>query len=232
MAFNRKTRNIVFYVILIIFPVAGFVAGCQKGGGESKVVSQKETATASKYNIEKDIPVNKQGKLSYMYSYTREYLAKCSLLELEKGYDSLAIRLWFHYSFDRRIQIVELKKKNKQWNAEFILLTENYDKNDSLISVSQEIIYNKKPASGWDSFMRELLLLNITTLPCDADIPEYNSPMDGAGVCVEIATIEKYRFYDYSSPSYNVENIWQAKNMVLIMELIEGEFDFKRIRKI
>ena len=67
------------------------------------------------------------------------------------------------------------------------------------------------------------------TLPDRNDISAYISDIDGCSYEVELATQNKYRFYDYWAPEVNQDKHWQANNMLKILELIETEFNFKRI---
>ncbi len=67
------------------------------------------------------------------------------------------------------------------------------------------------------------------TLPNMDDIPNYTGGIDGCSYDVEIATKNNYRFYDYWEPETVNEKHWQAKNLVHILNLIEAEFEFKRL---
>jgi hypothetical protein len=75
-----------------------------------------------------------------------------------------------------------------------------------------------KPSPTWSN----------TNVGC---FPEYQDCNDGYGVSFEIATINTYRFYNYSCFK-SQHNIWQAQNIKKIIQLIEKEFNFKLYQNI
>jgi len=90
-------------------------------------------------------------------------------------------------------------------------------------TITSKSIEDKSPTSGWENFSKKLLGLQIITLPDSNDIPGYESGNDGNTYSVEIATPNQYRFYNYWTPSLFQDSLWQAKNMVDIITLLDKE---------
>lgn len=104
-----------------------------------------------------------------------------------------------------------------------------YDKkHDSILSISR---LSKKvlPKTGWKDFILKINKLKVQSLPNYSTINYYSVCSDGDGVTIEVATVNKYRIYNYPCFESNAQ-IWQAGNISKIMNLIENEFNFKRLR--
>ena len=86
------------------------------------------------------------------------------------------------------------------------------------------------PKSGWDIFINKLDSLQILSMKSDITLPGYVYPMDGSGVVFQIATKNTYRYYFYNAIEINDDNFWQARNVRSVLELIDKEFDFPRIK--
>lgn len=222
MKFNKKLLGFIFSIVFVLY----FSNGCSTK--QSDMLNATKTAIGDVV-VRKDIPRNKQGKVDYFYTYFKELRKNNNLEDLEKGSEGLIIRLWYDYSHYNQKQVIELKEEGGTWQSAVYTLIDQYDSNDSLLSV-QKVCHSPSPKSGWASFVKQLTDLEISTLPDDDTIANYNMPMDGATVGVEVAKNNSYRFYSYSSPSYNREGMWQARNMEQIMEVIETELGVERFR--
>ena len=209
---------IIFLTILVFF------FSCTDRSKNAENLKPK----ASQQEVIKDIPVSENGKLAYSYTLTKEYIQKANLEVIEKGFDSICIRLWYCYGFGPW-QIVEIKKDNKEWLAEFILLTEVRNKVDSSTSIKKTSI-SATPKSGWDFFLKEFFSKNIITLPTSFSISGYELVTDGDFFITEIATKNHYRIYSYSALKFNL-NIKQAREMADVILLIEKEFGVERLNK-
>ena len=174
----------------------------------------------------RDIPKYKNGVL--LNFYFKEDIHKANLKNIENGFDSICIRLWYMYAFGPW-QIVEIKKNSKEWTGEFILLTEALNKNDSSWAIQKSNSF-KMPRSGWDEFMNELFSKGVTTLPTDFLITGYQFNTDGDVFAVEVATKNYYRIYNYGSLKFNL-NLREARTMADIILLIEKEFGVERLHK-
>lgn len=182
--------------------------------------------------VTKEIPLTKKGKPDFFYKLIKQKAAQLKLDSLEKGYDSLQIRIWYDYSFLENQQLVVIKRVSQKWNCELYTLKVDWNDSSRYDKIISKIVIEKEPISGWDNFTKQLLDLKIMSLPDMRKVPGYNEIIgaDGNSFNVEIATKDKYRFYGYWEPG-NFSQYWQAKNMEDILRLIEREFDFKRLRK-
>ncbi|MBS1949274.1 MAG: hypothetical protein JST47_16060 [Bacteroidetes bacterium] len=95
-------------------------------------------------------------------------------------------------------------------------------KEDSQIVINKTIT-DIEPKMGWDSFVKKLFALHITSLPSGP-----SGGMDGTRYNIEVATKYQYRFYDYWSPETTEEKFSGSENMVKIIELLEKVCGFKR----
>jgi len=182
--------------------------------------------------VKRDIPVDKKGNkvLSYISKVRATSLLK--LDTLENGFDSLQIRIWYGYARIDSGQLFVLKNVNGKWNAEMLTLVYHMSRNeDSLLSIGKSSI-SGEPKSGWISFYNRLFKLKVMSLPDMRKISNYPDIADGNGISIETAIISKYRYYSYQEPIYAQERVKEARNIEQILELIESEFDFKRLRKL
>ena len=182
--------------------------------------------------VVKDIPLNKKGRPSSYYQNKSNVENKLGLKSLENGFDSLQIRLWYGYAFKDSSQLVVLRNSNGKWTSELFTLVYHLNENgDALKSISKEII-TRDPKSGWGNFIDKVLKLQITTLPDMNKIKDYPDFADGDDIIIEAAAKKYYRIYSYKEPNQVQFKIKEAKNIERILELIENEFDFKRLRKL
>ena len=173
--------------------------------------------------------LNRFGKYSAAYTFIKNDVKRAGLKALENGYDSIAIRLWYHYA-GPITEMVEIRKHCEGWVAQFVTIKRHIEKEDTIVSIINDRVI-KAPSSGWDIFTKKLFSLNITTLPDFGEIPNYDAANDGNAVDVEISTNKYYRLYSYLGPITKPE-IKEAKDLEDIMELIEDEFGVKRKKKI
>lgn len=181
--------------------------------------------------FKREVFIDRFGKYDYNYTFIQKDIERSKKLKyLDRGFDSLAIRLWYVY-FGPKTQIVEIKRKSESWEGQFLTI-ERQIKNsgkDTTVTIEQEV--NIIPKSGWELFIKKVLDLGITTKLGSSEIPNYDAPTDGDGVVVEISTKLKYRIYSYWSPGFN-SSIKEAKEIEDIMELIDKEFGINRLRKL
>lgn len=219
----------IYKLLLLICLLAIIFCFCNNKSKETHKVNYN-IQTDTFPNFKREIFIDKFGKYDIAYQLIKKDVERARLRVLDNGFDSIAIRLWYIY-FEPRTQIVELRKDKGKWVAQFFTIKRHIsdDTGDTLVDVIRDIII-PNPKSGWDTFTKKLFELNITTLPNSSDIFNYDPPMDGDFIVVEIATREKYRIYNYLSPGYN-SKIKEAKNIEDIMKLIEDEFGEKRLKE-
>ena len=165
----------------------------------------------SQNNDQIDIPKFNNSLEGHFYESIRKSSEVLKLEDLQKGVDSLEIRIWFFYSKrDQTFGKVHIYKYEDNWigNASY--------GSSTLVDIS--------PKSGWKSFISKLLKKNIMTLQNQRDIKGFNLMIfDGDTFCVEIATKDAYRFYSYNSPDMT-KKYKDARKMNRILRLIKKEF--------
>jgi hypothetical protein len=178
-----------------------------------------------------DLPLDKHGKADFFerIKWERDYIG--GLDTLEKGYAPLQIRLWYVYGDDdiNDRQIVVIKKK-KDWLAELHTTTWAYT--DTSGYMTGRTVITAKPKMGWDKFIDSLKSLGVMELPDQSRIPDMPLTVHASTIHVEIAQEKKYRFYSYTAPKKYAGKFTEAARIEKIMQLIEDELGFKRIRVI
>ncbi len=224
--FNNEKQNdypqIMQYFIII--SIALSVSFCQNPRSRKTELSNKNTITKNDTVI-KEIPAYKNGQYSAFYTKAKRLSDILSLGNIDSGFDSLQIRIWYpQMSTSKMILISRLPEK---WEAYLYTFDEEHDVLkgiDRIVNIKSKKL---KPETGWQKFTHELFGLGITTLPNSDNLPEYNGGgMDGESYSVEIAQIDKYRFYTYNEP-IDHQNIEQAKQMIKIIMLINKEFNIE-----
>lgn len=193
----------------------------------------KHPSTYHKPNtIIKDIPLDKQGKVPPYYNRKSAIERMMGLDSLEKGFDSLQIRIWYSYAFLDSAQLVILTKaKNKEWRAELVTFIYNFNEADwSILSISKNAVF-KIPIHGWDNFEKVIFNSDITKLPDSDKLNGYPDMVDGYSNIIEIATINAYRIYAYQEPNTVEDYFIEAKKLERVLKLIETEFDFPRLKQ-
>lgn len=177
----------------------------------------------------KDITYTDEGAPLSYYLKKKEIEKVIGLKSLENGVENLQIRIWYGVALSDELQLIYLKKNEDNWTCELYFLKYIFNKNrDSLVSFTKQI-EKKVPKSGWEDFIQKLFELKVLVLPDSYQIPNYVICNDGNGITVEIATKNRYKIYNY--PCFTSQNeIWEAKNIELILELLENELDFKRTK--
>lgn len=193
--------------------------------------NEKETRTESVTKVDtfiREIPAYRNTPSMKQLKTNIESLLK--IPSLENGFDSLEIRIWYAYALRDKEQLVIIKHTDTSWSAELNTLTFHYSKNnDSILSISKQSI-SKYPKSGWNSFLLNLNKLDFYTLPDYKQIQNYDTGTDSDAITIEFATKNKYRIYTYIQPSMYTTKFKEAVQIECIMELIEREFEFLRLR--
>lgn len=172
--------------------------------------------------------VKKGARNAYEYDFilTQELVDQFQMIDLSKGYDSLYIRVWYHYSRDIRVQVFDIYKANSEWKSAYNLVLRNDIKDTpSVIFRNVEV---KKDYHKIDSLYQKIKTLGIMTLPTESSIPNYRAANDGAMVFVEVATKNSFRIYSYGNPRLNPD-ISEANKIGEIMKEIDKYFQIKKV---
>jgi hypothetical protein len=206
--------------IVLIFLSTALIFSCEQNStqeGERKVRT-----------IDKQIRTNANGIPDVYYPITRTLARAMNLDDLEKGFDSLQIRIWLACRSKASYQqVIVLKLAGANWHAELYQFLPN-NGHDSLRVLS----YNKKnvePRSGWPCLSDSLMRLKILELPDMASVSEMKmTALDAsADFVMEVATPTVYRLCTYNNLNYYVDkNVWPSSNMARFIRLLASEFKF------
>ncbi len=138
-----------------------------------------------------------------------------NLSSLNKGVDSLEIRIWPWEAFDHFVSCFVFKADNEGWRGYHyfsntiiqndpatgmkLSFRDKYGLGDSVLLVKQIT-----PSCGWKKFSDSLAFFKIYQLPTQSLIKDfkYHGILDGDGLSFEIATDTSYRSITYSNPRY------------------------------
>jgi hypothetical protein len=188
---------------------------------KEKKIRPSRSAMAQPTPFKREIPSFGDGKPDLFYLVDKEKQMQLGLDNLERGFDSLEIRIWYDFSFIDDRRLVVIRNKHHVWKAIVYNMHVDWDgQKETILSKSvQEIT----PASGWNHFSSQLMELKILDLPNCDKISGYEFGFDGVTFNVEFATWDQYRYYGYWEPRGNQDKFWQAKNMCDILDLLEEE---------
>ena len=132
----------------------------------------------------KEIPHYKSGEIISYYSTIKKYENIFKLDTIENGFDSLQIRIWYHYpKFRTPKHVFILKKQNNTWTT----MLYSFDK-DSLMIIN--------PKSNLNKVIHNILKNKIMTLPNMDDIKGLEDGYaDGESYTIEISDKNHYRLY-------------------------------------
>ena len=162
----------------------------------------------------KEIPHYKSGEIISYYSTIKKYENMFKLDTIENGFDSLQIRVWYHYpKFRTPKNVFILKKQNNTWTTMLYSL----DK-DSLIIIN--------PKSNLNMVIHSILKNKIMTLPNMDDIKGLEDGyVDGESYTIEISDKNHYRLYHYHVPEVFEVKFKDVKRLVNILKIIKAEFN-------
>jgi hypothetical protein len=208
--------------------LAVFFASCNSQEKFPDLIEKKIPDT-----LERQVAVHASGDTTLVYKATQEMAKWLKLERLDYGYDQLQIRIWSSYAFKDSAQLFLLKKHmSDDWNVQ--LYNYWFHRKDVLSGDYDTVLFVRKearPKSGWNSFIRALTKFKISELPDMDSLPGQGFIIsEGDVFTVEFATKNRYRLYTYVNPDEFSKKWWQAKNMEAILQLIEKEFNFKRLR--
>ena len=173
--------------------------------------------------FKKEIPTYIGGNVDIFYQLAKDRQKQLGLDSLENGFQDLQIRVWYNSSLVKERKLIVITNKDTNWTAAIYDLQVDWDgKTETILSKK---IRNVSPKSGWPTFSKKLLDLQIVTLPNQDDVEGYSAGDDGITYSVEVGMKNQYRFYSYWQPQEYHDKFWQAKNMTEILKLFETELD-------
>jgi len=198
----------------------------------AKFITELNTSDTFRY----EFPKNRDGLFdSSLYKHHLFDIAALNLKSLEKGFDSIQIRIFYGGSFVGH-RLVIFKCINDTWGGEISEIT--YDNNPAFDEESKDYykqflpnrtIEYKKPKSGWNKFVQKLFSYNLLTIPDELSIDGFtnDSSSDRNGILIEIATKNVYRAYTSQEMDIINKVFPEIQNVSRILKLIDDEFSLK-----
>ena len=187
------------------------IFGCQSGPIETKFT--------------RDIPKHKY-EATKLLEGVRATGDSLGLDNLENGYDSLQIRLWFTYRSDSE-QVLIIRRNNAHWYGNIGFAS--YSLTPMGDSISRYTIHYFKPIlrSDWSDIVDTLIKLNIMNLQDEEEVPGLDSMRSlsrggNGSVIIEIADRHKYKLYFYGSPVDFKEQFKEAADVCHIVEFLSA----------
>jgi hypothetical protein len=179
----------------------------------------------------RDIPKQKY-EASTLLAGVRATKDSLGLDNLEDGYDSLQIRMWFTYSLSDSEQVLTIKRNNAHWYGNFCLAS--YGLTPMGDSISRYTIHFFKPIlrRDWGDIVDTLIKFNIMTLPDERQVISLDSinsqskPRSGS-VIIEIADQYKYKLYFYVLPVDFKEQLKEAADVCHMVEFLSNRLGIK-----
>jgi hypothetical protein len=211
-------RNILLVKSILIFLIC-LSHSCIKKYSDSGKNTQS--------SIFKDIPTNNKGEPVLSYLMDMQKIRALNLDTLGLGFDSIQVRIWLTYGQLRKENLIILKNDKKKWSGQFYDLLIDHAVNEEPVILEKKI-EGISPKSGWPNFIKKLFDLDLMDLPSWENISGYGLGLHEDSYSVEIATKNRYRYYDYVRPADRANEFPEAKKMESILQLLEEEFNFKR----
>lgn len=175
----------------------------------------------SSSSVKREIPTYIGGTFDIFYHSAKDRQKELGLDNLENGFHDLQIRVWYNLALVSERKLVVITNKDTSWTADIYDLQVGWEgKTETILSKK---IRRVSPKSGWPTFSKKLLDLQIMTLPNQDDVEGYSAGDEGRTYSVEVATKNQYRFYSYWEPQGYENKFWQAKKMTEILRLFETE---------
>ncbi len=177
-------------------------------------------------NIDYQVRMDTFSKRGYSsVKFTRFINSQLKINSLEKGYDSVQIRLIFEYA---DVIDVIILKCNKGWKGMSYNLKLGYD--DQKGDYINHLITQRVQPPDWHLFMNRLNENDIGNLPDCTVLPGYETYDGSAGaVTVEYADKFIYRQYTYHSPESFKSNLAEQKKIRNIIQTVSKELNILRI---
>ncbi|HMU46025.1 MAG TPA: hypothetical protein PKC72_06635 [Chitinophagaceae bacterium] len=220
--------------ILISFTIIAFLISCHSKDDSAepneyaaKFVKELNTSDTFRYEFPLDSSYFTNDIDSFQYHSKKNYEKWLRLKSLEKGIDSIEIRISHGCALESRWWMIIFNHDKHKWVAEIFLVKDRFNLVEEKIDSASRTIKYDKPKSGWVNFINKLFELKLLTIEHETIIPkkEYNSPADGCGISFEVATKNSYRHYSYNNPELQSNKFWQIKNMIAIEKLLYNEFE-------
>ena len=174
-------------------------------------------------------------ELNIFYEKTKRATIELSLPKIEKGVDSLEIRLWSKVEVTNGGNVLEIRKINNKWTCsdysyietQHIKRHEISDDISFFTNFTIDTFWVKKiePKTGWKDFFEKLQAKKAFELPDQRTIKGWdNNVSDGISYLFEFSTKNNYRYFSYNCPDIYEKKFIECKRMTQILEIFNSEF--------
>lgn len=146
------------------------------------------------------------------------------LEDINKGYDSLQIRIWVNFFNSNERKVIVIRNRKNKWEGFLYTMETKWN----FVSKGEDIIsyckYPITPKFGWDNLITNLNNDSINVLPdmyelLDGYLADCNS------YSFEISNRISFRFYHYDCIEIFNTQYWQYEKAGKIIGVIEDEFE-------
>ncbi len=186
-----------------------------------------------------DIPKYANGYPFTYWHFCKQKEKQLGLESPERTIDSLRYRVWITNPIGTKNQshgLIEIKYDSSKWTGRLILMRVDLDARHLSETINKFDTWNLTPKTSWNSIIDSLIKLKIDSLPTDEKIQNYYTEdtrynNNEATYSFEYSTRSNYRFYQYNNIYRVPDKFWQAKNVVLVGNLLEREFKWDSIAR-
>ena len=206
-------RNVCAILLLVPF------CYCNQSTNNSYSESKLDT-------MRREIPLYSDGKERWGYLFKNKVLEQINGDFLENGFDSIQIRIWSVLENIDSVKLLVLKNIDHEWSADLYRAYYSCETiKDSLI-LKQVKSESKTPKSGWNAFIKELFMLEITSLSDYSKVKGYEAVTKGDTFFVEIASKSEYKFSEHPAPFLLKDSVMEADRMYSILNLVQFELGY------
>ena len=228
-----RVFKFLFAVSLIITLISGCMSVNVK---EMDTFYSKVPQTNKELYIPKYKPDSQFKERPFVYwHFCKLKQSQLGLVSPETSKDNLIFRVWVTNTNSRNNQphgLLEIKKDSSKWVAQLTLMYVDFKLRTLNEKIGKRDIYDLQPKNmTWEAIIDSLYKLNFNELPTDEEIPGYyydnsNYANNLPTFSFEYADVNTYRFYQYNNIYRAPDKVWQAKNVISILDLLEEEFEW------
>jgi hypothetical protein len=217
-------KNFIFLLLLMMFTVTG----CR--------FSSIGDVNGKLDSVIPDIKNNQLNRLLYLKK--QSITDELNVQSIEKGVDSLEIRLWVLAGTARGGEVYIIRKSRYNWNCYHYWFIERLPASgdrgrqgysfEELSTAGLDTFWIKKeePRSGWNRFISKLNNSEIYHLGSFDDVSsEVIEKIDNYSYMIEYAMKNKYRLF-----WYNCSDVYQdcqrCQQMIGVIRIVDNEFNF------
>ena len=131
-----------------------------------------------------------------------------NLSDIDKGSDSIEIRLWSILAMTDLRFLTDLKYSDSTWGLTETTFWDAFSSDNSnakLTELDSSVTKRKRPSIDFEKIIDSINYFQIQTLPSQHEIPNFvNRAADGVSYTLEISTKDYYKIVSYDNPNvYN-----------------------------